>query len=721
MGTQPFQLPDFYLPYPARRNPHVDRARAHTRAWAREMGMLDAHIWDERALEKMDYALLCAYTHPDAPADELDLLTDWYVWVFFFDDHFLEVYKKTGDHTGAKSYLDGLTAFMPMDLADGYGEPTNPVERGLADLWARTVPALSLAWRRRFTDNTRALLGESLAELANITGDRVPNPIDYIALRRKVGGAPWSANLVEHAVSAEVPAAIAGTRPMRVLEDTFADAVHLRNDIFSYQRELETEGEINNCVLVVQRFFGYPPQRAADVVNDLVTSRLQQFENTAATEVPPLLAEHGLHPIECLDVARYVKGLQDWQYGGHEWHLRSSRYMNSGAVRGDSVSRLRGPLGIGTSAVRLRSLSGTGRPPHPRPPLEPLSRPEFYQPYRARTNPHLAALRRHAATWAARMGMLGTGIWDTSGFAATDFALFSALTHPDAAEAELALVNDWHVWGWFVDDLFADTFERSRNLPGAKAFIARLAAYMPDGGDPPPPTNPAERGLADLWRRSVPAMSPALRRDLPGQVTEFAEHRLWEIANIIQNRVPDPVDYIETRRKVTGFSPTLARHALGGEVPAAVFDTAPMRALVDSFCDIGPLRNDIFSYGKEIGREGGINNGVLVIQRFLGCDVAEAVTVVNDLTTSRMRQFERIAAEELPAVYDELGLGAAARGLLDGYVTGLAEWMAGDLAWSAVTARYNGDTRPRVVPIHPAGLGTSAALVNRISPDRSIR
>ena len=42
----------------------------------------------------MDYALLCSYTHPDAPGPELDLITDWYVWVFYFDDHFLEMFKR---------------------------------------------------------------------------------------------------------------------------------------------------------------------------------------------------------------------------------------------------------------------------------------------------------------------------------------------------------------------------------------------------------------------------------------------------------------------------------------------------------------------------------------------------------------------------------------------------------------------------------------------------
>src|SRR4051794_5725027 len=89
--VSPFTLPDFYQPYPARLNPNLEGARTHTRAWAREMGMLEGSgVWDSRDLDDHDYALLCAYTHPEAPAAALDLVTDWYVWVFFFDDHFLD-------------------------------------------------------------------------------------------------------------------------------------------------------------------------------------------------------------------------------------------------------------------------------------------------------------------------------------------------------------------------------------------------------------------------------------------------------------------------------------------------------------------------------------------------------------------------------------------------------------------------------------------------------
>ena len=58
-----------------------------------------------------------------------------------------------------------------------------------------------------------------------------------------------------------MPAVIAASRPMQVLRDTFADAVHLRNDLFSYQREVHDEGELSNGVLVLERFLAVTPSR----------------------------------------------------------------------------------------------------------------------------------------------------------------------------------------------------------------------------------------------------------------------------------------------------------------------------------------------------------------------------------------------------------------------------------------------------------------------------
>jgi germacradienol/geosmin synthase len=746
---RPYELPDFYMPYPARLNPHLDTARAHTKAWARDMGMLDAppdtlgsNIWTEAEFDSMDFALLCAYTHPDAPSRELDLVTDWYVWVFYFDDHFLEIYKRSRDQAGAKEYLDGLPAFMPVDLSPP-PEPTNPVERGLIDLWARTVPNRSPEWRLRFFESTKNLLYESTWELSNIRGSRVPNPIEYIEMRRKVGGAPWSADLVEHAAFVEVPARIADNRPMRVLKDTFADGVHLRNDLFSYQRETQNEGEINNCVLVLERFLNISPQHAADLTNNILTSRLQQFENTTLTELLPLFEEYGLNLHERESVLLYVKGLQDWQSGGHEWHMRSSRYMNETSTREPSVIErlLSGPTGLGTSAARIKlspGVLGLQRfKSHTHvlyTAVGPTTLPEFYMPYTARINANLERSRQHIIDWTRQMGMLqiGTheslpgsiGIWDEENLALFDFAVAAARLHPDASGPELDLSSDWLTWGTYSDDYFPAIFGPTRDMAGAKVFNARLSLFMPlDCAPTPPPANPVETGLADLWIRTATPMTIDQRRQFRQSVEDMTESWLWELANHIQHRIPDPVDYVEMRRKTFGADLTmnLTRIERAARIPPEIFSIRAMRGLENSAADYACFANDIFSYQKEIEFEGELHNCVLVIQKFLNIDRERAVLVVNDLMTARMRQFEHIIATELPVVADDFDLNADAREALDAYVVGLQDWMAGIFYWHTWTGRYGEPElrrRYRTPPQRlggPTGLGTSATVIGLLN------
>ncbi|MFC4585220.1 family 2 encapsulin nanocompartment cargo protein terpene cyclase [Sphaerisporangium corydalis] len=733
---QAFTLPDFYMAYPARLNPHLERSRAHSTAWARRMGMLDAPtpgggvVWDEEGLDKMDYALMCAYTHPDCDGHTLDLITDWYVWVFFFDDHFLEQFKYSRDTRGAKAYLDRLELFM-TDEGETPPEPENPAEAGLADLWKRTVPAMSEGWRRRFVTSTHNLMVESMWELDNIDLGRVANPIEYVQMRRRVGGAPWSANLVEYAVHAEVPDALAATRPMRVLSDTFSDAVHLRNDLFSYQREVREEGENSNAVLVFERFFGCPTQDAAELVNDLLTSRLQQFENTALAEVPALLAEHAVPAHEQAAVGAYVKGLQDWQSGGHEWHARSSRYMNEGAAKGGPGGFL-GPTGIGTSASALPlspATLGLGRRARqyayvPFRQVGHLRPPELYMPFPIRTSPHLDDARRHAVGWAREMGMFDSlpgvelgGLWDERRFLGFDFAHCASMIHADATPEQLDLSSDWLAWGTYGDDYFPVVFGATRDLAGAKLCHERLRAFMPlDDSPTPEPADPIERGLGDLWRRTAGPMEPAARRQFRASVEEMTESWLWELANQAQNRIPDPVDYIEMRRRTFGADMTmsLSRLAHADVVPPEIHQTRVMRELDTAAQDYAAFTNDLFSYQKEIQFEGEVHNLVLVVENFLDVDRWKARDIVADLMEARMRQFEHIIANDLPAMFDEHDLDEEARRLLTRHADDLKEWMSGILEWHRKCARYpepellrthHPKTHP---PFPPTGLGTSA-------------
>jgi germacradienol/geosmin synthase len=690
---KPFQLPDFYMPYPARLNPHLEYARVHSKAWARSLTMIEGSgVWDEDDFDRHDYALLCAYTHPDCGAEELALVTDWYVWVFFFDDHFLEVYKRPRDMPGARAYLDRLPAFMPIGDPAAMPEPANAVEAGLADLWRRTVPAKTAGWRRRFAESNRHLLEESLWELANITEDRVSDPVDYIEMRRKVGGAPWSAHLVEHANGVEVPERVAASRPLRVLKDTFSDAVHLRNDLFSYQREVEQEGENSNCVLVLERFLGCDPQTAANHTNELLTSRLHQFEQTALTELAPLFAEYGIGPAEALQVGLYVKGLQDWQSGGHEWHLRSSRYMNDAATE-NSVITLPGALGLGTSAARiLASLTKTmptrlKRLSHP--PFEPVGPtpiPDLAAPSELRLNPHLPVARRHALDWVRHIGFFD-GVWDEQHFLATDLALCAAGTDPDASLARLDLSIGWLLWGTYADDYYATVFGGVRDLTAAKICTARLRSLLSDA--PPTPMSALERGLADVWRRTLPGASDAERDRLRRGTETMLDSWLWELGNRAVHRIPDPIDYTEMRRHTFGVDMTTALAEIGREaLPAEVARSRPVRALEHAAIDWAALVNDLYSYQVEIQFEGDVHNAVLVARDFFDCDQDRALEIVRDLMAARLDTFEHAAEIEIPALAAAMRLPPATRAALERHVEELRDWMTGIHHWHRCTARY---------------------------------
>src|SRR5215469_6038838 len=107
-----FDRPEMYMPYPARCNPNLESARSNTKAWAVRVGMLhepakerDVAVWDEQKFDEMDVALFAALLYPDASGPELDLLAEWHIWIFYYDDNFLGIYKRDGDLAGAKEHV----------------------------------------------------------------------------------------------------------------------------------------------------------------------------------------------------------------------------------------------------------------------------------------------------------------------------------------------------------------------------------------------------------------------------------------------------------------------------------------------------------------------------------------------------------------------------------------------------------------------------------------
>jgi len=688
------------MPWPARVNPHLEGARVHSKEWAYMVGILGSEedaVWDEATFDAMDFAAFAAATHPDAPAIELDLISDWYIWGWFVDDYFPKTFEVGNEDIGqAKAYLSRLLSFMPTDLDTPIPEPQNPTEFALVDLWPRTAPTMSQQWRQRYVEHIRIMAEANLRELFN-TGKnkkRIIDPIEYIALRRKVGGVFWSADLVEHSLEAEIPPEIYDKRPIQVLNDTFADSVGLRNDIISYQRDID-EGKVNNCVMVAEHFLNTEIQEAVNFVNDLVTSRLYQFEHTMTMELQSLLDEHGLDGEARLRVFRYVKALQDWMAGDMEWELRpGGRYLPAESEQDEAqlvTKRLNTAVaraGLSPAAMGLRVRTYNHVPFQT---VGAIQFPEFYMPFSTGLNPHLEEGRRSSKEWAYEMGMIGIpgiSFWDEDKFDAIDTALMCALMYPNASKAVYELTTKSNVWGFYTDGYFEARYLATRDIVGGKLFLARLLALISSDSVPiTMPTNPSERGLADLWQRMAASLAAEAKQQIRCALTETFESWVWQLNNQIQNRIPDPIDYIETRLKTFGFDFVMLLNQ-GDKKPPELYESASMRSLHNAAGDVVSLANDIVSYQKEMESEGVLFNGVLVTQHFLDCDLAQAVEVVNNLITARVREFEHIVATEIPVLCDDFNLDTITREKLFGYVEQLQFMMCGLLQWYVGTRYY---------------------------------
>jgi germacradienol/geosmin synthase len=266
-------------------------------------------------------------------------------------------------------------------------------------------------------------------------------------------------------------------------------------------------------------------------------------------------------------------------------------------------------------------------------------------------------------------------------------------------------------------------FGASRDVAGARECTRRLASFLPscpaEGG--PAPENALERGLADLWRRTAAGVTARGREQLRDAVLEMTGSWVWEVGNLLVNRVPDPVDYVEMRRKTFGADLTMSLAQLGGAgalpretLPPEIGATRVMHELRTAAADYACFTNDLFSYQKEVQFEGDLHNMVVVTEQFLGVDRQAAAWVVADLMAERMKQFERLVVHGLPALAGQQGLDAAQQAALRRQARLLQDYMAGVLAWHHANPRYTGtglrSASLGFVPV-PAGLGTAATRI----------
>ncbi|GGO95655.1 isoafricanol synthase [Wenjunlia tyrosinilytica] len=323
-------------------------------------------------------------------------------------------------------------------------------------------------------------------------------------------------------------------------------------------------------------------------------------------------------------------------------------------------------------------------------PLDPTRRTAAVRiPFPARFSPHAERARRHTLQWLQETGLL-RGEAETAEYDALRLERLMAYFYPDATGSDLELASDFNAWFFIFDDQFdgrlgmqPQAIERVVDTL-VRTMTADDAPQAPDRYGPP-----LVQGFRDIWRRATVGAPDGWRRRFRTHWHAYMAAHQGEAHHRNADRLPSLEQFLEVRRNSIGVQPCLdfTERCGGYTLPDELHDSFPLRELREITGEVVIFVNDIVSLVKELA-SGDVNNSVVVLREEKGCTLEESVEHIADLANARTVRFTELAAA-LPRMLSGRRVLPQVRGHIEHYVEGMGHLMAGNLAWSLATSRYD--------------------------------
>lgn len=305
-------------PFPHRVNPHVDRARTHVTRWVRRVGLVQ-RAYPRKRFERADFAWFAAVVHPTADASQLNLMADWFAWLFLVDDQLDD--GRLGRSPGrAAEITRQMRSVLESDSRHlGVGPDVPTAVSSLADLWQRTAPHATPEWRQRFVAHlAECLRTAAVWEAGNRVGRIIPSEETYIVNRRHTGAIYVCMDLIEVVERISVPESLYRSTLFTSALDAACNVVCWTNDVYSLAKE-RARGEVHNLVFLVQHHRGLDQQTALARVRAAIEYETERFLKAEAE----LLAAH---PDQARLFVPCLNGMRTWMRGNLDWSRRTQRY-----------------------------------------------------------------------------------------------------------------------------------------------------------------------------------------------------------------------------------------------------------------------------------------------------------------------------------------------------------------------------------------------------------
>ncbi|MFF4245381.1 terpene cyclase [Streptomyces sp. NPDC001822] len=312
------ELPDIFCPFPQRSNPYVGHTREHLDTWIRRTGLVHRESARQR-FEQADFGAFVGMVYPTANSEHLDLVADWFVWLFLVDD------QLDDGHLGRSPERVRDVVEQMRAVVEGTAQRPGPDEEApaaliaLFDLWDRTIPQAAPHWRTRFAWHLMMYLTTTTTwEAGNRANGIVPSEATYIARRRHTGAIHVCMDLIEIVAGVEAPEWVHNDPRFITALEASCNVVCWANDVYSYEKE-QVLGEIHNLVHLVRHHRGYGERQALEHVCDEIATETERFL-TAEEELLDM------YPRLSAVLVPYLDGMRSWMKGNLDWSRQTPRY-----------------------------------------------------------------------------------------------------------------------------------------------------------------------------------------------------------------------------------------------------------------------------------------------------------------------------------------------------------------------------------------------------------
>jgi Terpene synthase family 2, C-terminal metal binding len=310
--------PPLYCPFPATAC-HRDAAALviRTLGWTKAFSLFPD---EPRAAARVrSYSMLAARCYPATTFDRLTMMSDYFNWLFAFDDACEDLSLAGAGPEEVHAFL--CQAYAPIGVATpGQGAIILAKRYGdaLGDIWRRIESVTTAAWRKRFLRHVTNYIEGCVWEASNRNIERIPSRAVFLSMRSYTSTMYEFWDFIEFAGGFSLPDAVVEHPMVTDLARAANLVVSVANDIVSLHKE-SSNNDFHNIVIALQQEEDLSRDEGWRRAADLHDAQVRHY--CALERLLPVFGGQ----ID-RDLSRYCEGLRTWMRANYDWSATTPRY-----------------------------------------------------------------------------------------------------------------------------------------------------------------------------------------------------------------------------------------------------------------------------------------------------------------------------------------------------------------------------------------------------------